>query len=223
VKDLIDIKYWIFDLDNTLYSGQTKVFAEVSKNMSAYISKKLDIDLLEAKELQKKYFYENGTTLSGLMRYDKIDPHEFLEFVHNIDISWLPKDLLLRQELIKIKEKKYIFSNGSHFHVENVTKQLGIEDLFDGAFAITDADFIPKPNIESYKKMIKKFDLDPKKSILIEDIAHNLEQAKNLGMKTCWLENNDTFAKKDADKPYIDYKIKSLPSFLQEINVLKTT
>jgi len=221
VKDLIDIKYWIFDLDNTLYSGQTKVFAEVSKNMSAYISKKLDIDLLEAKELQKKYFYENGTTLSGLMKYDKIDPHEFLEFVHNIDISWLPKDLLLRQELIKIKEKKYIFSNGSHFHVENVTKQLGIEDLFDGAFAITDADFIPKPNIESYKKMIKKFDLDPKKSILIEDIAHNLEQAKNLGMKTCWLENNDTFAKKDADKPYIDYKIKSLPSFLQEINVIK--
>jgi putative hydrolase of the HAD superfamily len=189
--------------------------------MSAYISKKLDIDLLEAKELQKKYFYENGTTLSGLMKYDKIDPHEFLEFVHNIDISWLPKDLLLRQELIKIKEKKYIFSNGSHSHVKNVTKQLGIEDLFDGAFAITDADFIPKPNIESYKKMIKKFDLDPKNSILIEDIAHNLEQAKNLGMKTCWLENNDTFAKKDADKPYIDYKIKSLPSFLQEINVLK--
>jgi len=221
VKDLIDIKYWIFDLDNTLYSGQTKVFAEVSRNMSAYISKKLDIDLLEAKELQKKYFYENGTTLSGLMKYDKIDPHEFLEFVHNIDISWLPKDLLLRQELIKIKEKKYIFTNGSHSHVKNVTKQLGIEDLFDGAFTITDADFVPKPNIESYKKMIKKFDLDPKKSILIEDIAHNLEQAKNLGMKTCWLENNETFAKKDADKSYIDYKIKSLPSFLQEINVLK--
>ena len=222
MKDLIDIKYWIFDLDNTLYSGQTKVFAEVSKNMSAYISKKLDIDLIKAKELQKKYFYENGTTLSGLMKYDKIDPHEFLEFVHNIDISWLPKDLQLRKELIKIKEKKYIFTNGSHSHVKNVTKQLGLEDLFDGAFAITDADFVPKPNIESYKKMIKKFDLDPKKSILIEDIAHNLEQAKNLGMKTCWLENNETFAKKDADKPYIDYKIKSLPSFLQEINVLKT-
>ena len=75
--------------------------------------------------------------------------------------------------------------------------------------------------MEPYKKIIKKFDLDPIKSILIEDIAHNLEQAKKLGMKTCWLENNESFAKKDADKPYIDYKIKSLPSFLQEINVLK--
>ncbi len=222
MKDLLDTKFWIFDLDNTLYSGQTKVFAEVSKNMSAYISKKLNIDLVKAKEIQTKYFYENGTTLSGLMKYKNIDPYEFLDFVHNIDISWLPKDQLLREELLKIKEKKYIFTNGSHSHVKNITNQLGIEDLFDDAFAITDANFIPKPNIESYKKMIKKFDLDPKKSILIDDIAHNLEQAKNLGMKTCWLENNDIFAKKDSDKPYIDYKIKSLPSFLQEINVLKT-
>ena len=223
MKDLKNIEFFIFDLDNTLYSGQTKVFEKIDKRMSVYISKKLNVDLVKAKKIQKKYFYDTGTTLSGLMKYDKINPHEFLEFVHNVDISWLPKDLILRQELIKIKEKKYIFTNGSHSHVKNVTKQLGIEDLFDGTFAITDADFIPKPNMESYKKMIKKFNLDPKKSILIEDIAHNLEQAKKLGMKTCWLENNETFAKKDADKPYIDYKIKSLPSFLQEINVLKST
>ena len=221
MKNLLDIKYWIFDLDNTLYSGQTKVFSEVDKKMSAFISKKMSVDLIKAKEIQKKYFYESGTTLSGLMKHDGIDPHEFLEFVHDIDISWLPKDLLLKEELIKIKEKKYIFTNGSHAHVENVTKQLGIDGLFDGVFDIVDANFVPKPHIEPYKKIMKKFDLNPKKSILIEDIAHNLEQAKNLGMKTCWLENDESFAKKDADKPYIDYKIKSLPSFLQEINILK--
>ena len=221
MKDLIDIKYWIFDLDNTLYNGQTKVFSEVDKKMSTYISKKLKIDLIKAKELQKKYFHENGTTLSGLMKHNDIDPYEFLEFVHQIDISWLPKDKLLREELKKIKEKKFIFTNGSHSHVKNVTEQLGISDLFDGAFAITDADFIPKPSIEPYKKIVKKFNLDPKKSILIEDIAHNLENAKHLGMKTVWLENNEAFASKDKDKPYIDYKIKNLPSFLQEFNILK--
>jgi len=221
MKNLLDIKHWIFDLDNTLYSGQTKVFSEVDKKMSAFISKKMSVDLIKAKEIQKKYFYEYGTTLSGLMKQDNIDPHDFLEFVHDIDISWLPKDLKLREELIKIKEKKYIFTNGSHAHVENVTRQLGIDGLFDGAFDIVDANFVPKPHIDPYQKMIKKFNLDPKKSILIEDIAHNLEQAKNLGMKTCWLENDEAFAKKDAHKSYIDYKIKSLPSFLQEINILK--
>ena len=223
MKNLLDIKHWIFDLDNTLYSGQTKVFSEVDKKMSAFISEKMNVDLIKAKEIQKKYFYEYGTTLSGLMKQDNIDPHDFLEFVHDIDISWLPKDLKLREELIKIEEKKYIFTNGSHAHVENVTKQLGIDGLFDGAFDIVDANFVPKPHIDPYQKIIKKFNLDPKKSILIEDIAHNLEQAKNLGMKTCWLENDESFAKKDANKPYIDYKINSLPSFLQKINILKAS
>ena len=221
MKDLLNINYWIFDLDNTLYSGQTEVFSEVYKKMSAFISKKMNVDLIKAKEIQKKYFYEYGTTLSGLMKQDSIDPHEFLEFVHDIDISWLPKDLKLKDELIKIKEKKFIFTNGSHAHVENVTKQLGIDGLFDGAFDIVDANFVPKPHIDPYKKIIDKFKIEPTKSILIEDIAHNLEQAKNLGMKTCWLENEEAFAKKDADKPYIDYKIKNLPSFLQKINILK--
>ena len=221
MKDLLNINFWIFDLDNTLYSGQTEVFSEVDKKMSAFISKKMNVDLIKAKEIQKKYFYEYGTTLSGLMKQDSIDPHEFLEFVHDIDISWLPKDLKLKDELIKIKEKKFIFTNGSHAHVENVTKQLGIDGLFDGAFDIVDANFVPKPHIDPYKKIIDKFKIEPKKSILIEDIAHNLEQAKNLGMKTCWLENEEAFAKKDADKPYIDYKIKNLPSFLQKINILK--
>ena len=221
MKELTEIKYWIFDLDNTLYSGQTKVFSEVDKKMSSFISEKFGVDLFEAKKIQKEYFYEYGTTLSGLMKKKNVDPSEFLEFVHDIDISWLPKDEFLREELIKIKEKKYIFSNGSHAHIENVTNQLGIDGLFDGAFDITDADFVPKPHLDPYKKIIQKFKLDPKKSILIEDIAHNLEQAKNLGMKTCWLENDEAFAKKDANKPYIDYKINNLPSFLQKINILR--
>ena len=173
MRDLIDIKYWIFDLDNTLYSGQTKVFSEVDKKMSAFISKKFDVDLIKAREIQKKYFYEYGTTLSGLMNHDNIDPHEFLEFVHDIDISWLPKDKVLREELIKIKEKKIIFTNGSHAHVDNITKQLGIDGLFDGAFDITDANFIPKPHLDPYEKLIKKFNIDPTQSILIETELKN--------------------------------------------------
>ena len=148
MKNLLDIKYWIFDLDNTLYSGQTKVFSEVDKKMSAFISKKMNVDLVKAREIQKKYFYEYGTTLSGLMKQDNIDPHDFLKFVHDIDISWLPKDLKLKEELIKIKEKKFIFTNGSHAHVDNITKQLGIDaNAFDkdkyGVF------YSPRANLES--------------------------------------------------------------------------
>ena len=54
MKELTKIKYWIFDLDNTLYSGQTKVFSEVDKRMSSFISEKLKIDIIEAKKIQKE-------------------------------------------------------------------------------------------------------------------------------------------------------------------------
>ena len=221
MKELTEIKYWIFDLDNTLYSGQTKVFSEVDKKMSSFISEKFDVDLIEAKKIQKEYFYEYGTTLSGLMKKKNVDPNEFLEFVHDIDISWLPKDEFLRDELIKIKEKKYIFSNGSHAHIENVTNQLGIDGLFDGAFDITDADFVPKPHLDPYKKLIEKFNINPEETVFIEDIAKNLEPAKKLGMKTVWLINDEYWGKKDSDKDFIDLKIKNLSSFLKEINILK--
>ena len=63
MKELTEIKFWIFDLDNTLYSGQTKVFSEVDKKMSSFISKKFNVNLDDAKKIQKEYFYEYGTTL----------------------------------------------------------------------------------------------------------------------------------------------------------------
>ena len=31
MKDLSKIKFWLFDLDNTLYDGATKVFDQVDK------------------------------------------------------------------------------------------------------------------------------------------------------------------------------------------------
>ena len=56
MKALQLIKFWIFDLDNTLYSGKTKVFEQVDKKMSKYISQKLDVGIEEAKKIQKNYF-----------------------------------------------------------------------------------------------------------------------------------------------------------------------
>ena len=55
MKDLLNIKYWLFDLDNTLYSGDTKVFDQVDKRMSKFISSKLKVSIEEAKKIQKNY------------------------------------------------------------------------------------------------------------------------------------------------------------------------
>ena len=103
MKSFNSIKCWIFDLDNTLYSGKTKVFEQVDKRMSKYISDKLNISVEEAKKVQKNYFHKYNTTLNGMIKNHKIDPDEFLEFVHDINIDFLQKDLALGKEIEKLE------------------------------------------------------------------------------------------------------------------------
>jgi len=221
MKEFKKIKNFIFDCDGVLYNDLEKVFGQVSKKMTEYIAKKLNLDLKKAKELQTNYFHKYNTSLNGLMIHHEINPDEFLKYVHDINLDFLEKDLVLRKELLKLEAKKIVFTNGSNDHVANITKHLGIDDLFDGVFDIVDCNFIPKPAIESYEKLSKKFNINPNETLFIEDIAKNLEPAKKLGMKTVWLINNEYWGKKDSDKDFIDLKIKNLSSFLKEINILQ--
>ena len=221
MNDLKSIKFWLFDLDNTLYSGKTKVFEQIDKKMSKYISKKLNVDIKEAKEIQKSYFYQYNTTLNGLVKNHKIDADEFLDFVHDINIDFLKADLELAKELEKLERKKIIFTNGSKKHAINITQKLGVDQYFDGIFDIVDSDFIPKPSVQPYKKLVKKHKIDPYLSVFIEDIARNLKPAYEMGMKTVWIINDESWAKKYSDSNFINYKISNLSKFLQQINLIK--
>ena len=221
MKEFKNIKNIIFDCDGVLYKDLDTVFGQVSKKMGEYISRKLNVDLKKAKELQRNYFHQYNTSLNGLMIHHKIDPHEFLEYVHDINLDFLKKDTVLREELLKLDAKKFVYTNGSRNHVNNITKHLGIYDLFDGVFDIVDGQFIPKPQIEPFKVLIKKFDINPEETVFIEDIAKNLSVKKELNLKTVWLINNEYWGKQDSDKNYIDVRIENLTSFLKEINILK--
>ena len=221
MKKLQAIKCWIFDLDNTLYSGKTRVFEQVDKKMSKYISKKLNVDIVEAKEIQKNYFYEYNTTLNGMINNHKIDANEFLEFVHDVDIDFLKKDSLLNEELMKLDGKKIIFTNSSRKHAMNVIRKIGIDQHFDDIFDIVDSEFVPKPDIVSYKKLVEKHKIDPKLCVFIEDIARNLKPAYEMGMKTIWIENDEPWARKFSDSDFVNYKTNNLPEFLKQINLLK--
>ena len=215
------MNFWIFDLDNTLYSGNTRVFEQVDKKMTEYISKKLKVDKEEAKKIQKNYFYEYNTTLNGMIKNHKIDPDEFLEFVHDINIDFLQKNPKLAKEIEKLEGKKIIFTNGSKKHAINVTKRIGIDQYFDDIFDIVNANFIPKPAMEPYKKLVEKHKIDPKLCVLVEDIARNLKPAYEMGMKTVWIENNEPWASKFSDSNFVNYRTSNLPKFLRKINLLR--
>jgi putative hydrolase of the HAD superfamily len=221
MKSLQTINCWLFDLDNTLYSGKTKVFEQVDKKMSKFISDKLNVNLEEAKKIQKSYFYEYNTTLNGMIKNHQIDADEFLDFVHDIDVDFLKKDIKLGDELKKLNGKKIIFTNGSRKHAINITQRIGVHEYFDDIFDIVDSGFIPKPATETYVKLVKKHKIDPNLCVFIEDIARNLKPAYEMGMKTVWIENDEPWAKKFSDSDFVNYKTNNLSEFLKKINLSK--
>ena len=189
--------------------------------MSKFISEKLNINITEAKEIQKNYFYKYNTTLNGMIKNHKIDANEFLDFVHDIDIDFLKKDLKLNEELKKLDGKKIIFTNGPKKHALNVTRKIGIDRHFNDIFDIIDSNFVPKPEIEPYKKIVEKHKIDPNLCVFVEDIARNLKPAYEMGMKTVWIENDEPWASEFSDGDFINYKTKNLCEFLKKINLLK--
>ena len=229
MKNFKNMKYLLLDLDGVCYGKHNnysleRVFGQVSKRMTMFISEKLNIDMNKAKELQTNYFYKYNTSLNGLMIHHDILPEEFLKYVHTIDLSFMKEDKVMRNELEKLDMEKFIFTNGSAEHAENILTHLGIYDLFgrDKVFDIKDAKYVPKPEAKTFDLMVKKFGINPKETIYIEDIAKNLSIGYERGCTTVWLINDEHFGKMDSDKDYISHKIENLSLFLKEIRLLKS-
>ena len=68
MKNFKNKKYLLLDLDGVCYGKHNnysleRVFGQVSKRMTMFISEKLKIDMNKAKELQTNYFYKYNTSL----------------------------------------------------------------------------------------------------------------------------------------------------------------
>ena len=229
MKSLKEKKYLLLDLDGVCYGSHNgypleKVFGLVSKRMTLFIQEKLGLDEKKAKELQTNYFYKYNTSLNGLMLHHNVIGDEFLKYVHDIDISFMKEDKIMRNELENLDMEKFIFTNGSAEHAQNILTRLGIYDLFgkEKVFDIKDAGYVPKPEAQTFDLMVKKFGIKPKETIYIEDIAKNLSTGFEKGCTTVWLINDEHFGKIDSDKDYISHKIENLSLFLKEIRLLKS-
>ena len=229
MKSLKEMKYLLLDLDGVCYGSHNgypleKVFGLVSKRMTLFIQEKLGLDEKKAKELQTNYFYKYNTSLNGLMLHHNVIGDEFLKYVHDIDISFMKEDKTMRNELENLNMEKFIFTNGSAEHAQNILTRLGIYDLFgkEKVFDIKDSGYVPKPEAQTFDLMVKKFGINPKETIYIEDIAKNLSIGFERGCTTVWLINDEHFGKIDSDKDYISHKIENLSLFLKEIRLLKS-
>jgi putative hydrolase of the HAD superfamily len=208
------VETWVFDLDNTLYPASCRLFEQVQVRMNEYICALLSVDLDRAKELRAQYFREHGTTMHGLMAVHRVDPHEFMAFVHDVDLSVVPANPELVAALNGLSGRKLVYTNGSVPHAENLLKHLGISHYFHDIFDIVASEFAPKPAMAPFRVFVERYGVNPRGALMIEDMAKNLAPAAELGMTTAWVKTDVDWAALGSGGDHINYLVEDLAGFL---------
>lgn len=186
---------------------------KVSERMTAYVMREFNLPYEAARAMQKSYLAEHGTTLSGLMKHHGTDPYHFLDEVHDVSLDGMAPDFELNALIAALPGQKIVFTNGDKKHAHRLLDHLQMRDLFAGVFHLEDADFIPKPHISTFDRMMQRFGVAPERAIFFEDSPRNLRPAHDLGMITVLVgphaaENQDDF---------VHHRAPSLKAFLQHL------
>lgn len=214
---LRDADAWVFDLDNTLYSAEFDLFDQIDVRMRTYIAAFLGVPVDDAHRLQKQYFDQFGMSLRGLMHLHRMDPKPFLERVHDIDLSVLPPSPELDAALADLPGRKIIYTNASTRHAERVIDRLGVAHHIDAVFDIVEANYQPKPEPAAYDMIVKRHGLDPRSTVMVEDMARNLMPAALLGMTTVWVRTESEFGRAGRDAVPIDHEVDDLVTWLRHV------
>lgn len=175
---------WVFDLDNTLYPPQARLFDQIEVRMTQFVMDALGVGRDQADELRKQYWHQYGTTLAGLMREHDVDPGPYLTDVHNISLDHLEVDSDLRDRIADLPGRRIVYTNGCAPYAERVLAARGLAGLFDAVYGVEHAGFLPKPEREAFETVFTQDQTDPMRAAMFEDDQRNLAAPYAMGMRT---------------------------------------
>jgi putative hydrolase of the HAD superfamily len=174
--------------------------------MAKFIMEELKLDHEGAHVLRRRFLDRHGTTLRGLMIDYGLAPERFLDYVHDIDLSAVEEDVELGEAIANLPGRKLIFTNGTKAHAERVLGKLGLGAHFAAIHDIVACDYAPKPDPAAYAAFVTKYEIDPKRAVMIEDMARNLPPAAALGMTTIWVKGGP-HSDDDGHGAHIDFTV----------------
>jgi putative hydrolase of the HAD superfamily len=180
--------FLLLDVDNTLYASSCGVVPRVDVLINRYLVERVGVDAAEVDRLRRELWSDYGTTLHGLMYRHGIDPDDYLEFVHDIELSdVLAPDPALAAMLARIPLVKVAVTNGSAAHARGVLDCLGVRDVFFRIYALERLSYVPKPYVQAYHTVLLDLHARGSDCVLVEDRAANLRGARQVGMGTVYV------------------------------------
>ena len=207
----VHVRAWVFDLDNTLYPPEAKLFAQIEARMTAYVSRILKVTETEADRLRADYWALYGTTLAGLMAEHGLEPGPYLADVHDIDFSTLSPDPLLASRITALPGRKIVFTNGDGAYAARVLAARGLTGAFDAVYGVEHAGYLPKPEQAAFEAVFALDGLTPAEGAMFEDDPRNLMVPHLMGMRTV-LVGPEAMA-----QDHIHHHTDDLPAFLARL------
>ena len=213
--DFAHVEAWVFDLDNTLYPADIRLFDQIERRMTDYVMRTLEVAEAEADRLRRQYWEEHGTTLAGLMREHGIDPGPYLAEVHDIDLAAVPPHEALRDAIGRLPGRRIVYTKGSREHARRVTCAIGLDGAFDRLYGFEDAAYVPKPEAAAFAAIFGLDGLDPTRAAMFEDDHRNLAVPHALGMRTVLVGPGAIGAAEEH--PHVHHATDDLVAFLAMI------
>jgi putative hydrolase of the HAD superfamily len=211
------MKYEIifFDLDATLYPDSNGLWSAILERIDLYMHERMSFAQEDIPRLRYDFFINHGTTLRGLQIHHQIDPIDYLDFVHDLPLQeYLSPDPRLREMLLSIPGRCWVFTNADSPHANRVLNILTIHDCFEGMIDVLMMDPLCKPREEAYLFALKHVGAsDPERCVLLDDSVRNLIPAKEIGLFTVLVGSNGTHP--GVDRSVAD--IHDLPKTVPEI------
>jgi putative hydrolase of the HAD superfamily len=179
-----DIRAWVFDLDNTLYPPEARLFDQIEVRMTAFVMQALGVGRDEADRLRRHYWQLYGTTLAGLMHEHDVDPAPYLTEVHEISLDRLLPDPQLARGIAALPGRRIVYTNGSAPYAERVIAARGLTGLFDAVYGVEHAEFRPKPERAAFEAIFARDGIEAARAAMFEDDARNLTAPHAMGMRT---------------------------------------
>ena len=205
------IETFVFDLDNTLYPPEARLFDQIETRMTAYVMAALGVTRARADRLRRDYWARYGTTLAGLMREHSIDPGPYLHEVHDICFDALAPDPDLADRIASLPGRRVVHTNGPAPYARRVLAARGLSACFEAVFGIEEAGFRPKPERDAFEAILARIGAAPDTSAMFEDDARNLKAPKAMGMRTVHV------APVAAPAAHIDFHTDDLRAFLGRV------
>ncbi len=184
VEAFAHVRTWVFDLDNTLYPPEARLFDQISARMTDWVMHNLQMSRGSADLLRRSYWARFGTTLSGLMAEHGVEPTTFLAHVHKIDLSGLQPDPALAAAIRALPGRKIVHTNADEPYALKVLHARGLDGVFERIWGIEHTGYRPKPAAEAYAQVIAGSRFAPAGAAMFDDEARNLAVPHGLGMAT---------------------------------------